>query len=127
MQNLVRQEYTDFDYLDKLNPKELEWLAKFNNEHLNASFSKDNKKNIIKDKKIKNKIYNENNARNRCQYGRNKLSKKVLSYDFMYEETNGQETPEHDEINRKTGINTTEDLMITMLDLDKLKKFKNTK
>lgn len=127
MQNLVRQEYTDFDYLDKLSPKELEWLAKFNNEHLNASFNSDNRKNIIKDKEMQNKIYNENNARNRCQFGRNKPAKKVLSYDFMFEETSGQETPEHDEINRKDGINMTEELMISILDLKNTKKLKNTK
>lgn len=127
MQNLVRQEYTDFDYLDKLNAKELEWLAKFNNEHLNASFDKNNKNNIVKDKKTKKQIYNENNARNRCQFGRNKMAKKILTYDFIYEETNGHETPEHDEIHGKDGINITEDLMLSMIDLKNVKKLKNTK
>lgn len=125
MQNLVRQEYTDFDYLDKLNPEELEWLAKFNNEHLNASFKKDNRKNLIKDPEEKNKIYNENNARNRCQYGRNKPKKKLLMYDFIGEETQF-EVAEHDEVNRKDGINHHEDMIIELLHLNNIKKLKNT-
>ena len=64
----IRKEYLDIDYLNQLNPEEKEWLNKFMNETLNASFNKDNEANLIKDKAQQKKIYNENNARNRCIY-----------------------------------------------------------
>ena len=76
----VRKEYLDMDYIDKLSEKEKIWLNKFMEESLNASFEKDNKKNIIKSKKERKKIYNENNARNRCMYSVAKASRKLDEY-----------------------------------------------
>ena len=63
----IRQEYLDYDYLDKLNEEEMAWLNNFTEEHLNANFAHNGEK-LIEDPEYKKKIYNENNARNRCVY-----------------------------------------------------------
>ncbi len=125
MQNLVRQEYTDFDYLDELNEEQLEFLAKFQNETLNASFKEDNKQNLIQDPVKQNEIYNQNNARNRCVYGRNRPAKKILTYDFIVEETEN-EVAEHNEVGRIQGINTTEDAINELLDLKRFGNIDNS-
>lgn len=125
-QNLVRQEYTDYDYLDKLSEAELDWLAKFTNENLNASFQKDNTKNLIQDKDVQNKIYNENNARNRCIYGDTRPKKKLLTYDFIAAETQ-YEVAEHNKVNPSNGVNKTEDILLELIELNKSKNLKNTK
>lgn len=69
----VRQEFLDIDYLNQLSPKEKEWLNKFMEEHLNASF-KNNKTDLTKTKEQKKKIYNQNNARNRDLYAISKAN-----------------------------------------------------
>lgn len=79
----VKQEYIDFDYLDKLNKEELQWLNKFADEYINASFSKD-EENIDETAEGRKASYDRNNARNRCLYGRikNKVGNtKVINYD----------------------------------------------
>lgn len=60
-----RQKLIDYDYLDKLSPKEKEWLNKFTDEYTNASFSQNDRKNLIKGKAEKKESYTRNNARNR--------------------------------------------------------------
>ncbi len=96
----VRQEYNDFDYLNKLNPEEKAWLNKFNDEYLNASFKKDGtdiqdyNKVIGKDEKGEDITYGSdanyrNNHRNIDIHGifRNKAdkanNKKLLNYDLI--------------------------------------------
>jgi hypothetical protein len=64
----VRQEYFDLDYLDQLNDEEKEWMNKFMNEELNASFKNDDT-DLAQTKEEKRKAYSKNNARNRCLYG----------------------------------------------------------
>ncbi len=79
----VRQEYLDFDYLDQLTDEQKEWLNKFTEEELNASFKND-ETDFNQDKEEKRKIYNKNNARNRCLYGqvKNKVgATKMLNYE----------------------------------------------
>lgn len=51
--------------MDKLSPKEKEWLNKFTDEYTNASFNSNDKDNLIKGKAEKKKSYTRNNARNR--------------------------------------------------------------
>jgi hypothetical protein len=61
-----RREFCDYDYLDKLNVEELEWITKFNKEYLNADFKHDNR--LHRTKKLKKSCNDMNNARNRCLY-----------------------------------------------------------
>lgn len=60
------QHYMDFDYLDKLSDKEKEFLSQFATEHYSADFRGD--ATLIKGKKKRREIYNNNNARNRDLY-----------------------------------------------------------
>lgn len=83
----VRQEYIDYDYLDKLSPEEKAWLNDFSEEYINASVGKQseadqnrfhNTAELVKD------CTDRNNARNRCIYGevRNKVGNtKLLNYE----------------------------------------------
>jgi hypothetical protein len=68
-----RAEEVDYDYLDKLSPSELEWLAKFTNEEIHAAVKSNGKKNTFnKSKEDIKRIYDKNNARNRCTWTREK-------------------------------------------------------
>lgn len=61
-----RAHLNDYDYLHKLNPKELEWLNKFHDEEYNAAVDKNPKKNRFnKTRKQVKARYNDNNRRNR--------------------------------------------------------------
>ena len=79
----VRQEYNDFDYLDQLNEEQLAFLNKFVEEEMNASFKKDGT-DFNKTDEERRAIYNKNNARNRCLYGRQRNrvgATKMLNYE----------------------------------------------
>ena len=56
------EELKDIDYLDKLNPDEKEWLNKFMDEYVNASFSE---KPLQTKKSQRKDCESRNNARNR--------------------------------------------------------------
>lgn len=83
----VRQEYNDYDYIDKLSEEEKQWLNDFTEEYLNASVGKQseaennrfhNTPELVKERT------DQNNARNRDLYGRirNKVGNtKLLNYD----------------------------------------------
>jgi septum formation topological specificity factor MinE len=88
----IRQEYLDYDYLDKLGAEERAWLNQFSGEYYNASLVLDNeneldpKQNLHKDPKYKKELYDANNARNRCQYGlvKNRVAlTKLVNYDDL--------------------------------------------
>ena len=65
----------DYDYLKKLNNKELEWLNKFTKEYVNAEIdNRKPRKNLHRTKALKKDCYDRNNARNRCIYTRSKAS-----------------------------------------------------
>lgn len=72
-----RQEFLDFDYIEKLNDSEKEWLNRFIEEEVNADFRHKGKK-LNRTKKEKQKIYNNNNARNRDIYTREKAAGKLM-------------------------------------------------
>lgn len=97
----LRQEYLDYDYLDKLSEEELTWLNKFSEEYNNDNYETvdgqldengnkilDPTKNIHQTQEHKKALDDANNARNRCQYGqlKNKTDKfkntKLLNWDF---------------------------------------------
>lgn len=70
----IRQEYLDYDYIDKLSPEEKDWLAAFNSEYANNDFKHGFDPVIRKTKKNKKKSGDANNARNRCAYGISKAT-----------------------------------------------------
>jgi hypothetical protein len=73
-----RIDLLDYDYLNKLNEKELEWLNKFTEEYTHASLNTKNpKKNLHKTKKMRIDCYNRNNSRNRDVLTKGKMSNKL--------------------------------------------------
>jgi hypothetical protein len=84
----VRQELIDYDYLDKLSAEEKEWLNKFTDEYVNASFKRDGT-DIQSYEKYGKDSNDRNNARNRCLYTalKNKANgannKRLLNYDSV--------------------------------------------
>jgi hypothetical protein len=64
----LRNDYADYDYLDKLSPNELKWLKGFHREYINADFAHRHTRHY-KSKKQRKAIYDANNARNRDLYG----------------------------------------------------------
>ena len=73
-----RLELLDFDYLDKLSEKDLEFLNKFASEEIHASFSDNNKENLNKTAAEKQEIYRRNNSRNADVLTRKKTRKQLL-------------------------------------------------
>ena len=62
----IRYELIDYDYIDKLNPEEKEWLNKFTNEYVNDVLDRKNlKNNLHNTKELKKDCDDRNNARNR--------------------------------------------------------------
>jgi len=90
----VRQEYLDYDYLDQLSPKELDWLNRFTEENLGANFNHAGPK-FTKTKKKKREIYNENNARNRCLYGKLKSQGRIYSTEDSFSAIEAEVNKEH--------------------------------
>ncbi len=73
----ARGKFIDYDYLDKLDDKTLDWLDKFTGEYHGASFNHDD--TDIQDYKTYGKDCNDrNNAANRCHY-----NKKFVNYDSV--------------------------------------------
>ena len=66
-----RYDQIDQDYLDKLSPKELDWLNRFMAEFVGADFKHKGAK-FHKSKKDRKLCTDMNNARNRCIYTREK-------------------------------------------------------
>ncbi len=58
-------------YFDKLSPEEKDWMNRFMEEEVHADFRHDGPI-LNKSKKDKKRIYNKNNARNRCTYTKEK-------------------------------------------------------
>lgn len=102
----IRQLYMDQDYLEKLNPEELAWYDKFLKEELNANFTHTGK-DFNKSKKSKRKLYNDNNARNRCLF--NNLSA-IQQLGYMDDNL----TKDYEDNN--SCVNNTEDILIELID-----------
>lgn len=75
-----RNDYADYDYLDKLNKQELNWLKGFHREYINADFKHPYKKHS-RSKKQKQKMYELNNIKNRDLYNILKWSNKLKPID----------------------------------------------
>lgn len=81
---IIRNDFSDFDYIEKLNKEELNFLKGFNREYYNADFKHKNKKHFKKPKDIK--ICNDlNNARNRDIYAKTKILQKLDTIDSRYD------------------------------------------
>lgn len=81
------QEYLDFDYLDKLNDEELDFMNKMVLEHYTADFRcKKGEKNLVKSKKKKREIFRNNNSRNVDLYSRIKIINKLDGLDKVYDQ-----------------------------------------
>lgn len=90
----TRTDLIDYDYLEKLSDKEKEWLNKFSEEYINASFDK---KALHKTKALKKDCYDRNNSRNRDILTRSKASGQSL----YLEDLEDTEEPESaDELNK---------------------------
>lgn len=76
----TRQEEIDDikSYFNKLSPSEKEWINRYAEEEIHANLTHDGPK-LNKSKKDKKRIYNKNNARNRCIYTKEK-AKGTLDY-----------------------------------------------
>lgn len=73
-----RLEFLDYDYLDKLSEKELEFLDKFSSEYIHSSFDPNPKKNLhTKEQELQ--IYNDDYARKTDILGMKK-TRKMLDY-----------------------------------------------
>lgn len=81
-----RTELLDYDYLHKLNEKELEWLNKFTEEYVNAKMDTDNpRKNLHRSKSLRKDCYDRNNSRNRDVLTRQKACNKNVYLDDIVE------------------------------------------
>jgi len=77
-----RNDYADYDYLNKLDKKDLAWLKKFHNEFVQASFSHD-----LPLHKKGHDCYSRNNSRNRDLYNHLKWGHNIyfmLDVDFAF-------------------------------------------
>lgn len=82
-----RQHLLDFDYLDKLNDEEKDWLNRFVEEEIHANFNHGGE--IINPPEARKRIYDANNARNRDLY----LKAEVSGF-LVYTGIQGQESYE---------------------------------
>lgn len=76
----------DYDYLHKLDEKELEWLNKFTEEYVNANIDTEKpRKNLHKNKSLRKDCYDRNNSRNRDVLTRQKASNKTVYLEEIME------------------------------------------
>ena len=81
-----RTELLDYDYLHKLDEKELEWLNKFTEEYVNANIDTEKpRKNLHKNKSLIKDCYDRNNSRNRDVLTRQKASNKTVYLEEIME------------------------------------------
>lgn len=105
----IKQEYHDYDYVDKLDEKSKAFLSKFTEEYLGARLN-GNGKLYHKTKKLKKDCFDRNNARNRditsISQARGILDKNISLETEI-------------ERNQKINKDTVEDLLITVIDSKK--------
>lgn len=70
----TRTDLIDYDYIDKLSEREKAWLNKFTQEYVNAGKLNKKDRPLHKTQELRKDCYDRNNARNRCQYTRQKAS-----------------------------------------------------
>ncbi len=95
-----RSELIDYDYIDKLSESEKRWLNQFTEEYTNAGIKK-GRRNLHSTKVLKKDCYDRNNARNRCQWTREKATGREVYLENMKKHLTPN--PEH-EINTKIDL-----------------------
>jgi len=92
----TRADLLDQDYLNKLSPKELAWLNRFNKEEISASFDKERpSRNLNKSKKSHKRCYDNNNARNRDILTREKAANRLIDYESLIKEKSHDSYEDH--------------------------------
>jgi hypothetical protein len=101
-----RTELLDYDYLDKLDEKELEWLNKFTEEYVHASLDTERpRKNLHSTKAMRKDCYDRNNARNRDVLVRQKAQNKNVYLDDIKAKGKDEEEKLHATIElKKIGV-----------------------
>lgn len=99
----IKQQYFDYDYIEKLSDEEKEWLSNFTEEYLGARLNHKGKK-LHKTKRLKKDCYDRNNQRQRDIYN----IKKVTGHLGMEDEL----------VVPETGDNV-EDYLIDLIDNDR--------
>lgn len=88
-----RNDYADYDYIEKLDKKTLHWLKGFHREYINADFSHKHKK-LFKSQTQKRECYTLNNIRNRCLYNITKVKHDLYLNPSICEVRNEYQYPE---------------------------------
>ncbi len=92
----MRAELIDYDYLDKLSPKELQWLNDFTEEEVNAAVNPNPKKNRFnKTAESVKECYDRNNSRNRDVVTRQKAGKRLKYLDEITNKGHTEEAQIH--------------------------------
>ncbi len=99
----TRTDLLDYDYLDKLNDKEKEWLNRFTEEYTHAKFNHKGKR-IQKTKEQVKDSYDRNNSRNRDILTRVRASGRLKDIETVKGRDMNIMTPE-DELILKEEIN----------------------
>lgn len=99
----TRTDLIDYDYINKLSEREKKWLNKFTQEYVNAGKLNKKDRPLHKTKELKKDCYDRNNARNRCQYTRQKAS---IGNKYLEEYKNQLFDDPTDEMNLQIDINS---------------------
>ena len=73
-----RNEFNDYDYLNKLTKEEYDWLRRFQREYLNADFQHGGDILHSSDK-LRKDCFNQNNSRNRDTYAYAKVRNSLFN------------------------------------------------
>lgn len=87
----TRQDLIDYDYLNKLNEDEMDWLNKFSQEFIVATLDSKPKNNKHNTKALAKDCYDKNNSRNRDVLTRQKATGRIKYLDDIIEKTQNPE------------------------------------
>lgn len=117
----IKQEFIDYDYLDKLTPELKDFLAGFTEETINARFNHSNIKVHKKNrKKVKKQSYDANNARNRDAFSVYNTSNKMMRLDGAKNDGSSETNKRKD--SSLLNVKSPEDSIIKLIDLKKKMK-----
>lgn len=95
----IRQEYLDYDYLNKLSKEEYEWLAAFTHEYNCANLNHEYDKVFKRNKEARKEHNDRNNQRNRDTFSNIRAQNRILylqggAPEFLDENDVDQRNPE---------------------------------